>query len=44
VLLADGVRDWLRANPAASRGLARSVGVLLMLVAAFTVIEGWRLA
>ena len=42
VLGADAVRGWLRANPGASRGIARAVGAVLMLVAAFTVIEGWR--
>jgi threonine/homoserine/homoserine lactone efflux protein len=41
-LAADAVRGWLHANPAASRTVARTVGVVLMLVAAVTVIEGWR--
>ena len=39
---ADGVRDWLRANTGASRGIARAVGAALILVAALTVVEGWR--
>jgi len=39
---ADGVRDWLRDNTGASRGIARAVGVALILVAALTVVEGWR--
>jgi threonine/homoserine/homoserine lactone efflux protein len=41
-LAADGLRDWLRTNPRANRGIARAVGGLLILVAAFTVVEGWR--
>ena len=41
-LAADGLRDWLRLNPRANRGIARAVGALLVLVAAFTVVEGWR--
>jgi len=40
--LADGVRDWLRGNPAASAAVARGVGLGLMLVAAITMLEGWR--
>ena len=40
--LADGVRDWLRTHPGANRAVARTVGLLLMLVAAATVLEGWR--
>lgn len=40
--LADGVRDWLRTHPGARRGMARAVGLLLILVSAFTVCEGWR--
>jgi threonine/homoserine/homoserine lactone efflux protein len=41
-LAADRLRDWLRTNPRANRGIARTVGALLVLVAAFTVVEGWR--
>ena len=41
-LLADGLRDWLRVNPRASRGIARTVGALLVAMAVFTVVEGWR--
>jgi len=41
-LAADGLRGWLKTNPRASRGIARTVGALLIAVAAFTVVEGWR--
>ena len=41
-LAADGLRDWLKTNPRASRGIARTVGALLVAMAVFTVIEGWR--
>jgi threonine/homoserine/homoserine lactone efflux protein len=40
--LAAGVRDWLRANPGGSRAVARAVGSVLIVVAGFTVIGGWR--
>jgi threonine/homoserine/homoserine lactone efflux protein len=40
--LADGVRDWLRAHPGASRGVARGVGAFLVGVALWTVLQGWR--
>jgi threonine/homoserine/homoserine lactone efflux protein len=43
-LLAGGVREWMSAHPGANRGVARAVGLLLMVVAAFTVFEGWRRA
>ena len=39
---ADGVRDWLRTNSGASRGIARVVGAALVVVAALAVAEGWR--
>ena len=42
--LADGARDWLRTHPGGSRTMARGVGLLLMAVAAFTILEGWRQA
>jgi threonine/homoserine/homoserine lactone efflux protein len=41
-LAAGAVRGWLRAHPAASRRVARTVGAVLMVVAVLTVIEGWR--
>jgi threonine/homoserine/homoserine lactone efflux protein len=41
---ADWARDWLRTHPGGSRAMARGVGLLLMAVAAFTVLEGWRMA
>ena len=41
-LSAAGLRHWLMANPRANRRLARTVGALLILVAMFTVVEGWR--
>ena len=41
-LLADGVRDWLGTHPGANRGIARTIGALLIAVAALTVREGWR--
>ena len=41
-LVADGLRDWLRTNPRASRNIARTVGALLLAMAVFTVVEGWR--
>jgi threonine/homoserine/homoserine lactone efflux protein len=40
--LAGGVRLWLDTNPRASRGFSRAVGVMLILVAVVTVVEGWR--
>jgi threonine/homoserine/homoserine lactone efflux protein len=40
--LADGVRDWLGTHPGANRGLARTIGALLIAVAALTALEGWR--
>lgn len=39
---ADGVRDWLKTNTGASRVIARAVGAALILVAALTVLQGWR--
>jgi threonine/homoserine/homoserine lactone efflux protein len=42
--LADGVRDWLGTHPGANRGIARTIGALLIGVAAFTIVEGWRRA
>jgi threonine/homoserine/homoserine lactone efflux protein len=41
-LAADGLRDWLRTNPRASRNIARTIGALLVAMAVFTVLEGWR--
>ena len=41
-LAADRLRGWLIANPRANRRLARTVGALLVLMAVFTVVEGWR--
>jgi threonine/homoserine/homoserine lactone efflux protein len=41
-LLADAIRGWLLRNPGANLAFARGVGVLLMLVALVTVLEGWR--
>lgn len=40
--VADGLRDWLATNPGASRGIARAIGASLVLMAVFTVVEGWR--
>jgi len=42
--LADGVRDWLGSHPGANRGIARTIGALLIAVAALTAREGWRSA
>jgi threonine/homoserine/homoserine lactone efflux protein len=43
-LLAGSVRGWLETHPAANRAMARGVGALLILVAAVTLVEGWRRA
>lgn len=43
-LAADRARGWLASNPAASAAVARAVGVLMMLAAVLTVVEGWRSA
>jgi threonine/homoserine/homoserine lactone efflux protein len=40
--LADGVRGWLGSHPGANRGIARTIGALLVAVAALTALEGWR--
>jgi threonine/homoserine/homoserine lactone efflux protein len=42
--LADGVRGLVGAHPRGKRGIARPIGALLIGVAAFTVVEGWRRA
>lgn len=41
-LAAGGTRRWLASRPAASVALARAVGAMLMLSAAFTAWQGWR--
>lgn len=38
----DRVKAWLSTRPGAELGLARGVGVLLMLVSLVTAAEGWR--
>jgi len=41
-LAAGSTRRWLAERPAASVALARAVGAMLMLSAAFTAWQGWR--
>lgn len=41
-LLADRARIWLHDKPAAGTAMARGVGMLLILAAVFTGVEGWR--
>lgn len=41
-LAADGVRRWLVQEPESALIVSRVVGAMLILVAAFTAIEGWR--
>jgi threonine/homoserine/homoserine lactone efflux protein len=38
----DRVRVWFAERPAANAALARGVGVLLLVTAAYTALEGWR--
>src|SRR5688572_22165664 len=38
----DRVRVWFVERPAANAALARGVGVLLLVTAAYTALEGWR--
>jgi threonine/homoserine/homoserine lactone efflux protein len=40
--LAGNVGGWIEAHPNANRGIARTVGSVLVLVAALTLLEGWR--
>ncbi len=40
--LAGSVGGWIEAHPNANRGIARAVGSVLVLVAALTLLEGWR--
>jgi threonine/homoserine/homoserine lactone efflux protein len=35
-------RDWLERNPASAVRVSRGVGAMLMLVAVFTAMDGWR--
>jgi threonine/homoserine/homoserine lactone efflux protein len=42
--LSDDALKWLRAHPGRRRSFARVVGLLLIAVAAFTLVEGWRQA
>ena len=42
VLAAAGARAWLAARPRALAAIGRSVGLLLLAVALFSAIEGWR--
>ncbi|MCI0574073.1 MAG: LysE family translocator [Myxococcaceae bacterium] len=44
VLVADKARGWLESKPAASVAVARTVGVLMVLAAVLTAVEGWRSA
>ena len=41
-LAAGGARRWLADRPGASTAMARAVGALLMLGAAFTAWQGWH--
>lgn len=41
-LAADGVRRWLAKEPESAVMVSRVVGVMLVLAAAFTAVEGWR--
>lgn len=39
---AGGFRSWLEGNPAAAVNVSRGVGLMLMAVAVFTAMDGWR--
>jgi len=41
-LLAASTRGWLEAHPSGSAALGRAVGVLLVLAAVLTGVQGWR--
>ena len=41
-LVADRSRSWLERNPGASLATARVVGVVMVLAALLTAVEGWR--
>lgn len=43
-LAADRSRDWLGRHPAVNSAIGRSVGLVLLLAAAFTAWRGWRIA
>lgn len=42
VLASDGARAWFEDRPSANLWIARGVGALLLVTAAFTAAEGWR--
>ncbi len=39
---AGSVRSWLEGNPASGVTVSRAVGAMLVLVAVFTAVDGWR--
>ncbi|HEY3645058.1 MAG TPA: LysE family translocator [Gammaproteobacteria bacterium] len=39
---AGGFRNWLEKNPASAVNVSRGVGLMLMAVAVFTAVDGWR--
>jgi threonine/homoserine/homoserine lactone efflux protein len=39
---AGSVRSWLEGNPASGVSVSRAVAAMLMLVAVFTAVDGWR--
>jgi threonine/homoserine/homoserine lactone efflux protein len=39
---ASGARDWLRANPVSQVRLGRAIGLVLLVAAAWTAWEGWK--